>query len=136
STGYALQSVAPGAFAPSLSRYQPACGLQKVWFTCASPCSAMLPNDARSATRVAWDGNGSASATRARSRPTATRYALPMATLEDTELGRQIVEEAKRYVLHSWSVQSLVNPIPVAGAEGRYFWDYDGKRYLDFASQL
>ena len=22
------------------------------------------------------------------------------------------------------------------GAEGRYFWDYDGKRYLDFASQL
>ena len=59
-----------------------------------------------------------------------------MATLENTELGRQVVEEAKRYVLHSWSVQSLVNPIPVAGAEGRYFWDYDGKRYLDFASQL
>ena len=27
-------------------------------------------------------------------------------------------------------------PIPVAGAEGRYFWDYDGNRYLDFASQL
>ena len=26
--------------------------------------------------------------------------------------------------------------MPVAGAEGRYFWDYDGKRYLDFASQL
>ena len=25
---------------------------------------------------------------------------------------------------------------PVAGAEGRYFWDYDGNRYLDFASQL
>ena len=25
---------------------------------------------------------------------------------------------------------------PVAGGEGRYFWDYDGKRYLDFASQL
>jgi 4-aminobutyrate aminotransferase-like enzyme len=27
-------------------------------------------------------------------------------------------------------------PDPVAGAEGRYFWDFDGKRYLDFASQL
>src|SRR5204862_4098135 len=53
-----------------------------------------------------------------------------------SELGQQIVEEAKRYVLHSWSVQDAVNPIPVAGAEGRYFWDYDGKRYLDFASQL
>ena len=60
-----------------------------------------------------------------------------MAIVEsNTELGQRIVEDAKRYVLHSWSVQDAVNPIPVAGAEGRYFWDYDGKRYLDFASQL
>ena len=29
-----------------------------------------------------------------------------------------------------------LNPLAVAGAEGRYFWDYDGNRYLDFASQL
>jgi taurine--2-oxoglutarate transaminase len=54
----------------------------------------------------------------------------------DPKLGAQIVEDAKRYVLHSWSVQNAVDPIPVAGAEGRYFWDHDGKRYLDFASQL
>src|SRR6266480_703158 len=60
-----------------------------------------------------------------------------MATIEtNTELGQQIVAEAKQYVLHSWSVQDAVNPIAVAGGEGRYFWDYDGKRYLDFASQL
>src|SRR5947208_16176879 len=60
-----------------------------------------------------------------------------MATIErNAELGQQIVEDAKRYVLHSWSVQDAVQPIPVAGGEGRYFWDYDGKRYLDFASQL
>src|SRR5438132_10753621 len=60
-----------------------------------------------------------------------------MATTESkTELGRQIVQDAKDYVLYSWSVQDAINPIPVAGAEGRYFWDYDGKRYLDFASQL
>src|SRR3989440_4344851 len=60
-----------------------------------------------------------------------------MATIEtNPELGQQIVEDAKRYVLHSWSVQDALNPIAVAGAEGRYFWDYDGKRYLDFASQL
>src|SRR6476646_3368778 len=51
-------------------------------------------------------------------------------------VGERIVAEAKEYVLHSWSVQDAVNPIPVAGAEGRYFWDYEGKRYLDFASQL
>jgi taurine--2-oxoglutarate transaminase len=54
----------------------------------------------------------------------------------DATLGQQIVEDAKRFVLYSWSVQNAVNPIPVAGAEGRYFWDYDGRRYLDFASQL
>jgi len=40
------------------------------------------------------------------------------------------------YVLHSWSVQSQIKPLPVAGGEGRYFWDYEGKRYLDFSSQL
>ena len=60
-----------------------------------------------------------------------------MATIEtNPELGQQIVEDAKQYVLHSWSVQDALDPIPVAGGEGRYFWDYDGKRYLDFASQL
>jgi taurine--2-oxoglutarate transaminase len=60
-----------------------------------------------------------------------------MATTEtNSQLGQQIVEDAKRYVLYSWSVQDQINPIAVAGAEGRHFWDYDGKRYLDFASQL
>src|SRR2546428_1070704 len=60
-----------------------------------------------------------------------------MATLENRAAeGQRIQQEAKQYVLHSWSVQSAINPLPVAGAEGRYFWDYDGKRYLDFASQL
>ncbi|HEX6761201.1 MAG TPA: aminotransferase class III-fold pyridoxal phosphate-dependent enzyme, partial [Gaiellaceae bacterium] len=60
-----------------------------------------------------------------------------MATTEaNIELGRQIVEDAKRYVLYSWSVQNQINPIAVERAEGRCFWDYDGNRYLDFASQL
>jgi taurine--2-oxoglutarate transaminase len=59
-----------------------------------------------------------------------------VAILEDRDLGAQIVADAKRYVLHSWSVQDAVQPIAVAGGEGRYFWDHDGKRYLDFASQL
>src|SRR5919106_3649904 len=69
--------------------------------------------------------------------PRPGRYDPRMATTEtNTELGRQIVEDAKRYVLYSWSVQDAISPIAVAGAEGRYFWDHDGKRYLDFASQL
>ena len=60
-----------------------------------------------------------------------------MATIEtNPQLGAQIRADAKEFVLHSWSVQNQLNPLPVAGAEGRYFWDYDGNRYLDFASQL
>ncbi len=71
------------------------------------------------------------------SAPDATDEEAPMATVEtNPNLGAQIVADAKEYVLYSWSVQSQINPIPVAGAEGRHFWDYDGKRYLDFASQL
>jgi taurine--2-oxoglutarate transaminase len=54
----------------------------------------------------------------------------------DPDLGARIVADAKEYVLYSWSVQDAISPIAVAGAEGRYFWDYDGNRYLDFASQL
>ena len=49
---------------------------------------------------------------------------------------KRIQELDRQHVLHSWSVQSQISPLPVAGAEGRYFWDYEGKRYLDFASQL
>jgi taurine--2-oxoglutarate transaminase len=60
-----------------------------------------------------------------------------MAIVEKSpNLGAEIVRDAKEFVLYSWSVQDAINPIPVAGAEGRHFWDYEGKRYLDFASQL
>jgi taurine---2-oxoglutarate transaminase len=52
------------------------------------------------------------------------------------ESGERVKADDAKHVLHSWSVRSAIDPIPVAGAEGRYFWDYDGKRYLDFASQL
>jgi taurine--2-oxoglutarate transaminase len=48
----------------------------------------------------------------------------------------RVKADDERYVLHSWSVRSAIDPIPIAGAEGRHFWDFDGKRYLDFASQL
>ena len=56
---------------------------------------------------------------------------------EEKQLSAQeIVDLSKEYTFFSWSVQSQVNPIPVTKAEGVYFWDADGKRYLDFSSQL
>ena len=42
----------------------------------------------------------------------------------------------RAHVFHSWSAQALIDPMPIASASGSYFTDYDGKRYLDFSSQL
>ncbi len=42
----------------------------------------------------------------------------------------------RAHVFHSWSAQGAINPFPISRAEGSYFWDGDGKRYLDFSSQL
>ena len=49
---------------------------------------------------------------------------------------KEIVDMNREYTFFSWSVQGQVNPIPVERAEGIYFWDADGKRYIDFSSQL
>jgi taurine--2-oxoglutarate transaminase len=45
-------------------------------------------------------------------------------------------ENDRAHVFHSWSAQGALTPIVVAGAEGSWFWDEKGNRYLDFASQL
>src|SRR6476660_7510460 len=42
----------------------------------------------------------------------------------------------RAHVFHSWSAQALIDPLPIASAQGSYFTDYSGKRYLDFSSQL
>ena len=52
------------------------------------------------------------------------------------EEGKRVLEMDRAHVFHSWSAQGALNPMCVAGAEGSYFWDYDGNRFLDFSSQL
>jgi taurine--2-oxoglutarate transaminase len=54
----------------------------------------------------------------------------------DPETGAAVKAADRAHVFHSWSAQAVIDPLAVAGAEGSYFWDYDGKRYLDFSSQL
>ena len=49
---------------------------------------------------------------------------------------QEIIQMNREYTFFSWSVQGQVNPIPVEKAGGIYFWDTDGKRYIDFSSQL
>ncbi|MFG3378888.1 aspartate aminotransferase family protein [Streptomyces sp. NPDC047999] len=54
----------------------------------------------------------------------------------DPQTGAAVKAADRAHVFHSWSAQGLIDPLAVAGAEGAYFWDYDGNRYLDFTSGL
>ena len=62
---------------------------------------------------------------------TITETALQLPTSEE-----QIRRDDRAHVFHSWSAQARIDPMPIARAEGSYFWDYQGNRYLDFSSQL
>ncbi|MBI2189601.1 MAG: aminotransferase class III-fold pyridoxal phosphate-dependent enzyme [Acidobacteria bacterium] len=50
--------------------------------------------------------------------------------------GEEIVALSKRHTIFEWAVQGTVDPIPVARAEGIYFWTPEGKRFIDLNSQL
>ncbi|MFJ2771327.1 aspartate aminotransferase family protein [Streptomyces sp. NPDC087300] len=52
------------------------------------------------------------------------------------QVGAAVKAADRAHVFHSWSAQELIDPLAVAGAEGSYFWDYEGNRYLDFTSGL
>jgi taurine--2-oxoglutarate transaminase len=47
-----------------------------------------------------------------------------------------IIQLSKKHTIFEWSPQGTFDPLPVARAKGVYFWTPDGKRYLDFNSQL
>lgn len=48
----------------------------------------------------------------------------------------EMVRLNKDYTLFEWNAQAAFNPIPVVRAQGVYFWDADGKKYIDMNSQL
>lgn len=50
--------------------------------------------------------------------------------------GDEIVALSKKHTLFEWSAQAAFDPIPVARAKGIYFWTPEGKRFIDFNSQL
>jgi taurine---2-oxoglutarate transaminase len=53
-----------------------------------------------------------------------------------SQAGAAVKAADRAHVFHSWSAQELIDPLPIAGAEGSYFWDYEDNRYLDFTSGL
>src|SRR6201997_1685134 len=48
----------------------------------------------------------------------------------------EIVALSKKHSIYEWSAQSAIDPIAVAKAKGVYFWTPEGKRFIDFNSQL
>jgi taurine---2-oxoglutarate transaminase len=59
-----------------------------------------------------------------------------MSVATETLTGEEIVELCRRHTLFEWSAQAAVDPIPVDHAKGIYFWTPEGKRFIDFNSQL
>ena len=49
---------------------------------------------------------------------------------------QQTYDLDRAHVFHSWSAQAQLTPMVVTRAEGCHLWDGEGKRYLDFSSQL
>ncbi|MGI8678868.1 MAG: aspartate aminotransferase family protein [Jatrophihabitans sp.] len=58
----------------------------------------------------------------------------PLANLPTTDA--RVRELDRAHMFHSWSAQGLIDPLPIASAQGSHFTDFDGNTYLDFASQL
>src|SRR6266487_3456050 len=61
---------------------------------------------------------------------------MPTETLKQVMTGEEMIALSKKHTLFEWSAQSKVDPIAVARAKGIYFWTPEGKRFIDFNSQL
>ena len=51
-------------------------------------------------------------------------------------INKNSIKDNLDYTLFSWSAQAGLNPIHASYADGVYIYDHNGKRYLDFSSQL
>lgn len=49
---------------------------------------------------------------------------------------QEMIDLCKKHTLYTWTASGGVDPLPVARAEGIHFYTPEGKRYIDFNSQL
>jgi taurine--2-oxoglutarate transaminase len=61
---------------------------------------------------------------------------VPNPIPSNPDRGKEVFDLDRTHVFHSWSAQAQIAPLPVAGGAGSYFWDFEGKKYLDFSCQL
>lgn len=48
----------------------------------------------------------------------------------------ELSDKGKQFTMAAWAAQDQWNPLTMSRAEGVYFWDADGKRYIDWSSML
>lgn len=63
-----------------------------------------------------------------------TRFRIMMGDMNHT--GHNVSELTARYTYATWRYQKNWKPLHIVDAEGCYFTDASGKKYLDFSSQL
>ena len=54
----------------------------------------------------------------------------------NTGTAKDILQNNLDHTFFSWSPQGNLNPINIQKGKGVYLWDRDGKKYIDFSSQL
>jgi taurine---2-oxoglutarate transaminase len=59
-----------------------------------------------------------------------------MTTLPTASERSRAYTDDRDHVFHSWSAQATLDPMVIAGGAGSWFWDEEGRRFLDFSSQL
>ncbi len=69
---------------------------------------------------------------------TANSTVLPNGLTVDQAKGEaaRAYELDRAHVFHSWSAQAEISPMTITAAQGSYVWDGDGRKLLDFSSQL
>jgi taurine--2-oxoglutarate transaminase len=49
---------------------------------------------------------------------------------------QEIIDNCRNYTFFAWSKQSGLSPLNIKRTKGCYLYDYNGKTYIDFSSQL
>lgn len=63
-------------------------------------------------------------------------FDFSMVFKSDTQVPEQILKDSLQYTIFSWMKQRGISPLNIEKAKGVYLYDRNGKRYLDFSSQL
>ncbi|WP_369061423.1 aspartate aminotransferase family protein [Kocuria rhizophila] len=60
----------------------------------------------------------------------------PQISDELLDQGREAYRVDREHVFHSWSAQQKITPMTVVRAEGSHLWDGEGRKLIDFSSQM